>query len=161
MPTSLITIAFCVTVDSNSASIWKNTWPVILCRIHISVLCVANVSSPGTIYRDTGRVMLGDNPGLRRHRIKNTSSDFKHTRRPRLVQTEALFDEDGYLSLQERASVWMIRRLCLATRRPCIWNRHGAWFLMRTRRHGLWMFQTYICVHNQLLLSLTLSKNQF
>ena len=35
------------------------------------------------------------NPGLRRHRIKNTSKDFKHIERPRLVQTEALFDEDG------------------------------------------------------------------
>ena len=39
--------------------------------------------------------------GLRRHRIKNTSSGFKHTQRPRLVQTEALFDEDEYLSLQD------------------------------------------------------------
>ena len=29
--------------------------------------------------------------GLRRHRIKNTSSDFKHTQRRCLVQTEALF----------------------------------------------------------------------
>ena len=58
--------------------------------------------------------------GLRQHRIQNTSSDFKHTQRPCLVQTEALFDEDEYLSLQEWASVWMIRRLCLATRRPCL-----------------------------------------
>ena len=86
--------------------------------------------------------------GLRQHRIKNMSSDFKHTRRPRLDQTEALFDEDGYLSLQEWESVWMIRRLCLATRRPCLINRHGALFLMRTQRHSFWMFQTDICVSN-------------
>ena len=39
--------------------------------------------------------------GLRRHHINNKRSDFKHTRRPRLVQTEALFDEDGCLTLQE------------------------------------------------------------
>ena len=39
---------------------------------------------------------------------------------PCLVQTEALFDEDRGLSLQERASVWKIQRLCLATQRPCL-----------------------------------------
>ena len=54
----------------------------------------------------------------RRHRIKITSSDFKHTWRPRLVQTKALFDEDRYLSLKEWASIRMIQRPCLATRRP-------------------------------------------
>ena len=54
------------------------------------------------------------NTKLRRHGIKNTSRDFKHTWRPRLVQTEALFNEDKCLSLQELASVWMIQRLCLA-----------------------------------------------
>ena len=58
--------------------------------------------------------------GVRRHRIKNTSSDFKHTQRPCLVQTEALFDEDRCILLQEWASVWMIWRLCSATRRPCL-----------------------------------------
>ena len=39
--------------------------------------------------------------GLRRHHIKNTSSDFKQIQRPCLVQTEALFDENRCLSLQE------------------------------------------------------------
>jgi hypothetical protein len=33
-------------------------------------------------------------PGLRHNRIKNKSSGFKHTRRPRLVKTEALFGWD-------------------------------------------------------------------
>ena len=37
--------------------------------------------------------------GLRQHRIKNTSSDFKRTQRPWLVQTEALFNKDGCLYL--------------------------------------------------------------
>ena len=39
--------------------------------------------------------------GLRHNRIKNTNSKTKHIQMPCLVQTEALFDEDRGLSLQE------------------------------------------------------------
>ena len=39
--------------------------------------------------------------GLRHNRIKNTNSKIKHIQMPCLVQTEALFDEDRGLSLQE------------------------------------------------------------
>ena len=49
IPTSLHVIVLCVTLDSNSATIWRN---------HISVFCMVNLSSPGTIYRDTWRVIL-------------------------------------------------------------------------------------------------------
>ena len=43
--------------------------------------------------------------GLRHNRIKNTNSKIKHIQMPCLVQTEALFDEDIGISLQEWASV--------------------------------------------------------
>ena len=39
--------------------------------------------------------------GLRHNRIKNTNSKIKRIQMPCLVQTEALFDEDRGLSLQE------------------------------------------------------------
>ena len=59
MPARLHTIVLCVTLDSQSATAWKkNTWSVILWRIRISVLCVVNDSSPGTINSETWRVML-------------------------------------------------------------------------------------------------------
>ena len=39
---------------------------------------------------------------------------------PCLVQTEALFDEDRWISFPECAAVWKIQRLCLPTQRPCL-----------------------------------------
>ena len=44
---------------------------------------------------------IGQKAGLRHNRIKNTNSKIKHIQMPCLVQTEALFDEDRGLSLQE------------------------------------------------------------
>ena len=55
-------------------------------------VCRTAPATPGLLIKVTG---------LRRHRIKNTSNDLKGTQRPCLVQTEALLDEDGCLSLQE------------------------------------------------------------
>ena len=59
MPANLHTIVLSLTLDSYSATTWRNTWSFIMWRIHISVLGVANDSSPGTINSDTWRVMLG------------------------------------------------------------------------------------------------------
>ena len=108
---------------------------------------------------DDGWWILDD--GLSQHRIKITSSDFKRTQRPCLVQKEARFDEDGCLSLQEWASACMIRRLCLATWRPCLLKQ--TWWIVfkeNTKTFFL-MFQTDICVPIQLFLSLTVFKNHF
>ena len=73
---------------------------------------------------------------------------------PCLVQTEALFDDDKGLSLQEWASFWKIQRLCLA-------NRHGVLFLMRTWRQSFQMFQMDICFPKHLFFLLTVWQNQF
>ena len=58
MPARLHTIVLCLTLDSHSATTWRNTWSFILWRIHISVLFVVNESYPWTITSDTWTVML-------------------------------------------------------------------------------------------------------
>ena len=63
-----------------------------LCLVDIGVLEGPSVAWAGNL---VGAVLSEGQP------IKNRSSDFKRTQRPRLVQTEARFHEDGCLSLQE------------------------------------------------------------
>ena len=98
---------------------------------------------------------------MRHNRIKNTNSKIKHIQMPCLVQTEALFDEDKGLSLQEWASVWKIQRLCLATQRPCLVKQTWCIVFHKNTKTELHMFQTDICFSKHLFLSLAGSQNQF
>ena len=80
---------------------------------------------------------------------------------PCLVQTEALFDEDRSLSLQEWASIWKIQRLCLATQRPYLVKQIWCIVFNENTKTEFYMFQTFICLSKHLFLSLTGWQNQF
>ena len=80
---------------------------------------------------------------------------------PCLVQTEALFDEDRWISFPECASVWKIQRLCLPTQRPCLVKQ--TWCIVydeKTKTEFL-MFKIDIRFPKHLFLSLTGWQNQF
>ena len=102
-------------------------------------------------------------PGLRHNRIKNTNSKIKHIQIPCLVQTEALFDEDRGLSLQEWASIGKIQRLCLATQRPCLVKQ--TWCIVfneNTRTYFLNVSNRYLFPQTPFpFLSFTGCQNQF
>ena len=80
---------------------------------------------------------------------------------PCLVQTEALFDEDRGLSLQEWASIWKIQRLCLATQRPCLVKQIWCIVFNENTKTEFYLFQTDICFSQNLFLSLAGWQNQF
>ena len=80
---------------------------------------------------------------------------------PCLVQTEALFDEDRWISFPECASVWKIQRLCLPTQRPCLVKQTWCIVYDENTKTEFLMFQIDICFPKHLFLSLTGWQNQF